>query len=251
MDATTLSNTGGNTGSYTGPTFGNTGNTAPKIANTGTLNKTSLTKTPIADHLKGNASDFTTGVLSAAMDGKMGNLFKTAFPHPETLHEDFKKMTGMDLRDFARQLETGSPAAAMAGLSNMPPAASKMEASLEKYLDQNKGSGSSYAGGGGGGTKAAAKPKAATLSWGAFGAKPAGGTTTESNFAAVKKLSPGGPESNDIWHEGFGGSIFQIVSLKLEKLVKNQEKIENLEWDTALNRALVGLPSRSQKAGGK
>ncbi|MGK5085470.1 hypothetical protein WDW37_19455, partial [Bdellovibrionota bacterium FG-1] len=102
---------------------------------------------------------------------------------------------------------------------------------------------------GGGPNKAAQKARGGrVLGGGCLGAKAGGGGGTEINFAAVKKVSVTGPESDDIWHEGFGGTIFQIVSTKL---VKNQDRIENLEWDTPLNRALVGLPSRSQKAGGK
>ena len=54
-------------------------------------------------------------------------------------------------------------------------------------------------------------------------------------------------DNADIWHAGFNGSIFQIVS---DKIDKNRDQVNELEWDTPLNRALSGLPAK-KKQGGK
>jgi hypothetical protein len=95
--------------------------------------------------------------------------------------------------------------------------------------------------GGGKGSAPAAKP-AFGLGLN-FGAAAAPTAPSDLAFDKTKKL-PEPAREGDIWHEGYGGTIFQIVS---QKLVKNTDRIEQLEWDTPLNRALAGL--KPQKTG--
>jgi hypothetical protein len=52
--------------------------------------------------------------------------------------------------------------------------------------------------------------------------------------------------SGDIWHADYKGSIFQIVS---SKIVESKPRVDNLDWTTPLNRALMGLPSLKATGG--
>jgi hypothetical protein len=58
------------------------------------------------------------------------------------------------------------------------------------------------------------------------------------------KAAPNLKDDGDIWHENYPGTIFQIISSKLSK---TNDRIEKLEWDTTLNRALTGLPQKKKK----
>ena len=87
-------------------------------------------------------------------------------------------------------------------------------------------------GGGGGGGSGGAAPNFAGL----FGAKTPGGPGGEMAFdkkKAAPVLSDG-----DVFHASFKGSIFQIVSKKLEV---TRERVDQLEWISPLNRALAGM----------
>jgi hypothetical protein len=46
--------------------------------------------------------------------------------------------------------------------------------------------------------------------------------------------------AGDIWHTGYHGSIFQIVS---GKITQTKDRVESADWSTPLNRALMGLPA--------
>lgn len=46
------------------------------------------------------------------------------------------------------------------------------------------------------------------------------------------------PLEGDIWHETYQGSIFEIVSYRLDK---SRTRVVEMEWQTPLNRALTGL----------
>jgi hypothetical protein len=84
----------------------------------------------------------------------------------------------------------------------------------------------------GGGEAAAAAPGAlGGFSFDAPGAAAKG----DMKFDRVPATTGDG----DIWHAGYKGSIFQIVSTKI---VQSKARIDSLDWSTPLNRALVGLP---------
>jgi hypothetical protein len=93
-----------------------------------------------------------------------------------------------------------------------------------------------------GGSAAAQAPKAPGF----------GGFNFDTGLAAEKKdevqfdRAPASASADaDIWHTDFKGSIFQIVS---SKIVETKPRVDNLDWSTPLNRALMGLPSKG--AGG-
>lgn len=117
------------------------------------------------------------------------------------------------------------------------------EAGKDKILKDGKPmSMGSYTSGGGGGKGAA--PAAKPNPFGMLGMKGpgfGGDAPKETTFDKAKRELASSDANGDIWHEGFGGSIFQIVSQKLDK---TRERVEQLEWDTPLNRALLGLPAR-------
>lgn len=98
-----------------------------------------------------------------------------------------------------------------------------------------------YSGGGGGRSSASAAAAAGPM----FGFKAAGPAAhSDLEFEKRKKgdniLSPDG----DIWHEGYRGTIFQIVSGKLEV---TRGRVDQMEWQTPLNRALNGLKNTGGK----
>lgn len=43
----------------------------------------------------------------------------------------------------------------------------------------------------------------------------------------------------DIWHQGFQGTVFDIISIRLKQ---DRDQVNQMEWATPLNRALMGLP---------
>ncbi|MGK5086455.1 hypothetical protein WDW86_02760, partial [Bdellovibrionota bacterium FG-2] len=168
-----LSNTN-NTGP-SGVGFGSGGQMNPVTGKvSANKNDGAKSKGSVADQIKGDGSDLTTGVLASAIAGKEGELFKKLFPDPTKFGSDFKKASGVDLKDFVRKVESSSPSQAMAALASLSPEVSKLASNMEKFLDRemakgNGAIGSSYAGGGGS-TKAAAKAKAGpALGWGSFG----------------------------------------------------------------------------------
>jgi hypothetical protein len=84
-----------------------------------------------------------------------------------------------------------------------------------------------------------------------FGAKtPAG--PTDASFEKQKKSAMTEPTSDDIFHEDWNGTIFQLVTFRLGK---SSDRVEQMEWQTPLNRALTGLPSakaaKDQKSVGR
>ena len=98
-----------------------------------------------------------------------------------------------------------------------------------------------YGGGRGASLSSAAKP-ASPFGFGMKGPGLTGGPA-EATFEKMKK-APELQEGGDIFHEGYAGSIFDIVSVKL---TKTHDRIDELEWDTPLNRALAGLPAKKDK----
>ncbi|MGZ3698707.1 MAG: hypothetical protein ACXWP5_11250, partial [Bdellovibrionota bacterium] len=66
--------------------------------------------------------------------------------------------------------------------------------------------------------------------------------TDDKQFGSTRKPQAVA-EDGDIFHEHFQGSIFQIVSQKLDK---THDRIEMLEWQTPLNRALNGLSNQGR-----
>jgi hypothetical protein len=146
---------------------------------------------------------------------------------------------GLNPRTIASQLQTQSPAQILQSMEGVGSEAATLQL-LDKMSKDPKMSsalgGSAIMSSGGG--KGVTKTAAAGPAFG-FGAKTPAGGASEMGFDKVKKPGPKFDENGDIWHEGYKGTIFQIVSQKLDK---THERIQQLEWQTPLNRALMGLP---------
>jgi hypothetical protein len=188
--------------------------------------------------------------FAAAVSGPYGELFK-ALPR-EKLKDIMEKVGGITMDELNKKLATQSPATAIASAPGVSAAMAGALKEAEKAALDGKfalkgdlgGSSSSYASGGGGGAGGkggAAKPAFGGLFGG--GAVGGSGTSSEATFEKMKR-APTSLENGDIWHEGFGGSIFQIVS---NKLSKERTRVDELEWETPLNRALAGLPTKKGK----
>jgi hypothetical protein len=84
-------------------------------------------------------------------------------------------------------------------------------------------------------------PKAKTSAASGFGGfnfdTAATGAAKEQSFS--RGPAAAGPEE-DIWHAGYKGSIFKIVS---DKIGATKDRVDTMDWSTPLNRALMGLPA--------
>jgi len=84
-------------------------------------------------------------------------------------------------------------------------------------------------------------PKAKTSAASGFGGfnfdAAAAGAAKEQSFSRAPAAA--GPEE-DIWHAGYKGSIFKIVS---DKIGATKDRVDTMDWSTPLNRALMGLPA--------
>lgn len=98
-----------------------------------------------------------------------------------------------------------------------------------------------YSGAGAGGS---AKATQSTFGKGFdFGGGPTAAPSSEVKF----ERTPAATADGDIWHEGYKGSIFQIVSTRI---VETKDRIHPMDWSTPLNRALMGLPAQKDATKG-
>jgi hypothetical protein len=183
--------------------------------------------------------------FSAATAGRMDRLLRTMDP------DAFKKaleLAGTSMADIAKRLRNQSPSQVVAALGGNQAGLGAALANVEKAVESGKlpllgansgGSMIAGRGGRGGGTAKSGNP------FGMFGMRgpDMGGAPTQTTFEKTKRALANEVEG-DIWHEGFGGTIFQIVSGKLDK---TRDRIDQLEWETPLNRALVGLPAKKKR----
>lgn len=159
-----------------------------------------------------------------------------------------QKLTGSD----PGSAFTSAFGSKMQPLADLAQAAAENAADLQAALAQYRGKKddpsllASARGGGGGGGGGGARPKAAGNGFnfdfgggtGAAGGAPAG----ELGFASSKsKLGLSGLGNGDIWHQDFHGSIFEIVTSRLNS---SRDRIDDLDWVTPLNRALAGSPKK-------
>jgi hypothetical protein len=155
----------------------------------------------------------------------------------------------MSMGDLANRLAGGqSPSQALATSGNE--AATAGMADLEKIAksgDLNGKNGPLASGGtmtsGGGGGAGKGGGAAGANPFGAFGMKGPAGANAPSGvtFDKAKRDLAASDAEGDVFHENFHGTIFQIVSGKLDK---TRDRIDQLEWETPLNRALLGLPAK-------
>jgi hypothetical protein len=191
----------------------------------------------------------------AAATGNGGDPFLAAFnglTNKGDIPRALTEAAGISMGQFARRMANGESLGDItSSLPNLNQGgvSSQGLANLERDILSGKAelglaNGKSMYVGGGGSSKpqgTANRPMATDFTFGMRA--PAGTTSSEAVFEKMKRDVA--PEADgDIWHEGYGGSIFQIVSVKLSKA---RDRVDQLEWETPLNRALTGLPSKKQK----
>jgi hypothetical protein len=160
---------------------------------------------------------------------------------------DMLKLMGTSASEVARAaVGAGGPSAGLSGIPKLPDSVKDKLGEIEKLVQDEMARSVAAAtpSRGGGGAGSGGEPKKESLFGAKMPAAKAGGGKLEFEKQAKKAL--GEPEGTDIWHEGYAGTIFQIVSTKL---VKTRDRVETLEWASPLNRALTGLPSK--KAAGR
>lgn len=187
---------------------------------------------------------------AAAVSGPYGDVFNS-IPR-EAIPKALQQAAGITPRELAQRLRSESPASIVGSLSGGPEGFAATAKAIEKDVLEGKVRikgdelpSSAMKSGGAAPAASAAKPATSPFLLG-MKAPGALGSSGEASFEKMKK-APELQEDGDVFHESYGGTIFQIVS---GKLAQTRDRIEELEWDTDLNRALVGLPSRKGAARG-
>lgn len=180
----------------------------------------------------------------AALSGGVLDKMLNNIPFKNQLGEALKGMSGLTLADIGKRLSAGespnSIIGSIPGLGGFAAATKQLEKDILSGKIKPEPGQSTYGSFGGRGGSSATK--AAPNPFGFLGQQGGAlsGGPSETAFEKMKK-NPELLSGGDIWHEGYGGSIFQLVS---EKLGKTRDRIDELEWETPLNRALLGLPAK-------
>jgi len=170
----------------------------------------------------------TTALKSPAMaKGPLG-----AKQNQNTLYDNLKK-TGVSLSQIKNGLANSSPASVIAGLGKFPASVTDEFKRMEKDPNNpfNKAGVLS-----GATAKSSAKTDAEAPKIGFVSDEPKPTPKPDLSFGKKK-----GPEDlgTDIFHANYKGSIFQIVTRRLDL---SREKVDKLEWASPMNRMLLGLP---------
>jgi hypothetical protein len=170
-----------------------------------------------------------------------------------------KEATGMTIGDLNRELESKGPGEIVAAIKGIPAPMADFLRSVDQAAKDGKladsgalkdtqlavegtvpiqgGAASSPTRGG------AAGGVVSTMDFNFGGGAPkAAAAPSELSFDKHRELEADG----DVWHTAFPGTIFQIVTHRLNK---SRDRVANLEWASPLNRALVGLPNKPLEAG--
>lgn len=200
---------------------------------------------PIQDYFSGNGSAAIAGLDKDKYFGPLPNLGK--------MNEALEKM-GTSVSDIAKQLQNSPPGAV--GSSIVPNMPAELADHLKELDEAAKSGQIQMVGGGdnlsvmtsrGGGSRTLSSTKPFGGLFGGLGT--AAGPSPQKEMGFEKKAEVAIPSDGDIWHSNWNGTIFQLVS---NKLVKTNERIDKLEWETPLNRALNGLPPlKNSKQRGK
>lgn len=189
---------------------------------------------------------------SSATPGSAGGLASCAIALDSNLPEfikqpefdaEFEKATGTPFKDFLAQSpgDANNTLASLMSGSMADGAAQKLSEviqQLDHALPDSAIAGAKYASHGGGSASAPKEDAEFKFDLGAlFGAEggPALGGNEELNFEGRSPASTSN-ESSDIWHRGYPGTIFEIVT---KRLGASRDRVENLKWATPLNRALT------------
>ncbi len=239
----------GNNSSNSNSSSGGYSNGSGGSANSGSLgsDKKAAPNGGYASSLSDNMS-LASPQFAAASTGFGGEVFNR-LQNKDKLAQLLKQKTGVGLTDIARKLESGqSPATILSsipGLEKLSGSFKAIEADAIQFAQKQglatAGSGA-YAARGGAGSSGS---KAGDMDFGSmFGAKDAGmgaGGSSAIAFEKMKQALAVGSSSEDIYHETYKGSIFDIATQRLDKSRKN---VDELEWESPMNRALLGLPKR-------
>ncbi len=145
------------------------------------------------------------------------------------------------IQDLLRELKKGDAAGAVMSVS--PELSSgpvgEMFAKVGGYIQEGRVQaevGSAVMSSGNGGGTSNSKNSASIFALGGRLTPSGKSGTTETKFDKPKLAID---SNDDIFHTKWTGTIFQLVSLRLEN---SKNKIDTLEWASPLNRALLGLP---------
>ncbi len=201
---------------------------------TGTANKSSKSGAP-----EGMAENFPGAQMSSAASSGPFAALMNNLPNKDKIPSALDSM-GLGLDGLANKMKNGeSLASIMGGIEGMSPEASEMMAELTQAASESKQFDSTMTGGGGKGPSGSGDAGPNLMSF--FGPKAGADAVGGTQALEFGSKTPSLGEGNDIWHSGAKGSIFQIVSQKIEK---NSARIDQLEWATPLNRALNGLAAQ-------
>ncbi len=208
--------------------------------------KKTSSQTSFSNQLSDNMS-LASPQFAGATTG-FGSEFFNQLKNKDKIPQIMKQKTGLGLTDIARKLEAGqSPASIVSsipGLEKFAGAIAQLDRDVQKAAaaSPNLAGSGAYASRGGAGSGAS---KSSGQDFGSmFGAKDAGmgaGGSSAIAFEKMKQALAVGSSSEDIYHETYKGSIFDIATQRLDKSRKN---VDDLEWESPMNRALLGLPKR-------
>lgn len=231
--------------------FGNVGLSGGSSSGTTTSGKTSssaLTAADINQMTSASQTSFPGGMMSAAMAGPAGSVLQT-MPNRDQIPEALEKL-GTSLNDIGKRLAAGESPNSIIGSALPEDNRDSVMEGLKK-IDEDLQSGrlsipgaseTTFAGGGGGGRKSGGPSSPTTLTYGGHhdSSSAAGKELVfEKSVPATRNLAS--LSGDDIWHSEWKGSIFEIVSHKLDN---TRDRVEKMDWITPLNRALMGLSNQ-------
>ncbi len=189
-------------------------------------------------------ADFGSPALGAATAGDED---VTKHLNPDGLKDGAREL-GLDPNLIAKQITAGtSPSAILSGMQGGPAgfgaALGAGVSNLEKLaasgqlFQEGAVVGTNYSGGGAGGMRGGAKAPA-------FMPIGKNATVTKSGEVAFGKPEDKSHDPNDIWHAGYKGSIFGIISKKLDT---QRSKITALGYTTSYNSVMTTADIQSVK----
>jgi len=190
------------------------------------------------------AAGFSSGsAFSAASSAPGGDFLSKMVPVDQSI--DALKKLGIDAAQIGNQLASGqTPASIVSGL--MPDGTPTALKNTLNQIDQLGKDGklkipgvNSTMGSGAGAKSGKSSSGGSVIS---FGLSKGGITSSAPQELSYAKRNPAiAIDGTDIWHTDCHCSLFDIHSRKLTKVM---DRIDQLEWATPLNRALMGLPNK-------
>ncbi len=218
------------------------GGTAGISAKSGQSKASGSTGPGAAGEIFDSSGRLLDGVSNSATANNLDrHAIKVLNTEPKKNNELIQKVTGLSAQDFARKLASSAdPAAtltqALGGISpQIQAAVAEIDAVGKRELPNMPMM--SYKSPAASGSSPSSK-KPGLQPFGSFGFQG----VSKSSKLEFKYATPDPKyldEGTDVFHAAWPGTIFHIVSRKIER---NKQRVDNLEWATPMNRALVGLP---------